>query len=233
MAVVILCKTSAVSIGRPVKPIATFIDHTALAPDTSADDIIRLCAEAVAHGFHCVCVAPMFVELAVTELQSHDPMVASVIGFPHGNTLASVKAVEAESVLALGARELDMVMARGKSLEDAAREIRVVADLCERHGALLKVIIESAAMDDKEIIRVSKMVVAAGGNMVKTSTGFGPGGASVAAVTLIRRTVPEDIGVKASGGIRDFDTARAMIAAGANRIGCSASVNIVEQEKLS
>jgi len=212
-------------------PIATFIDHTELSPGASADDITRLCAEAVEHGFHSVCVAPAFVELAVAELQHHDPIVASVIGFPHGNTLASVKAIEAESALVFGARELDMVMARGRSLEEAAREIRVVADLCESHGAQLKVIIESAAMDDNEIVRASKMVVTAGGNMVKTSTGFGPGGASVAAVTLIHRTVPEDIGVKASGGIRNYETARAMIAAGASRIGCSASVNIVEEEK--
>jgi deoxyribose-phosphate aldolase len=212
--------------------LAPLIDHTCLSPDATRDDIDRLCDEAVAHGFHSVCVAPARVERAAARLAGSPVCVVSVVGFPHGNTLTTVKGVEAESVLARGAREVDMVASIG-ALRDGeddavAAEIAVVADVVRgRSDALLKVILEVAFLSDEEIVRACRLCERAGAHFVKTSTGFGPGGATVAAVRLMRKTVGQALGVKAAGGIRDAGTARAMVEAGASRIGSSSSVAIV------
>jgi deoxyribose-phosphate aldolase len=213
--------------------LAARIDHSVLRPEAAADDIERACGEAVKHGFAAVCVAPAWVGLAVRRLQGSASRVASVVGFPHGDTLTRVKAEEAHCVLEAGAREIDMVMHVGalKSDDaDAVREdIQAVVSVVRRHpAALVKVILETALLTDAEKRLACELAEQAGADFVKTSTGFGPGGATVHDVKLMRKTVGMRLGVKAAGGIRDLPTALALLEAGADRLGCSASVAIVQ-----
>lgn len=221
--------------------LAATIDHTLLRPTSTAAQVEALCREAHAHGFFSVCVLPNRVALARRTLAAlagsansragaGGPRVCTVIGFPLGANTPAIKAAEAAAALADGADELDMVVALGALREgdDAAvlEDIRGVV----RAGAgqhLVKVILETALLSPEEIDRACQLSVAAGAHFVKTSTGFGPGGATVEAVRRMRAAVGPTVGVKASGGIGDAAAARAMLAAGANRIGASASVAIV------
>jgi len=215
--------------------VAQLIDHTLLRPDACRKDIEALCGEAVEHGFATVCVNPTWVALSASRLGGSRVRVCSVVGFPLGATTPDVKQYETRRVLHDGAREVDMVINVGAlksgDFRTVEREIEVVAAACRHSGALSKVIIEAALLADEEKITACTIAKAAGADFVKTSTGFGPGGATVADVALMRRVVGEDMGVKAAGGVRDLESLQAMVAAGASRVGASAGVRIVQQSK--
>lgn len=211
--------------------VAAMIDHTLLAPEATADRVRALCAEAVALGVGAVCVSPDQVIVAAERLRGADVGLASVVGFPSGAHRPEVKAEEARAAVADGATELDMVVPLGAVV--AGDWATVAAHVAAVRAAapapvVLKVIVESALLSGEQLDRVCLEAVAAGADYVKTSTGFHPaGGGSVEAVRRMRAAVGPDIGVKASGGIRDAATAIAMIEAGATRIGASASAAIL------
>lgn len=209
--------------------IATRIDHTLLKPGATVRELDELCSQAVRFGFYGVCVNPSMIEAVGRRLAGEKPVPVCVVGFPLGATLPEVKAFETAKVVERGAREIDMVLNLGafKGGEDelVLRDIAAVVDAAD--GFPVKVILETALLSDEEIVRGCRLSVDAGAAFVKTSTGFGPGGATAHAVSLMRKTVGPDVGVKASGGIHTFDDALAMIEAGADRIGASASVAIV------
>ena len=213
------------------------IDHTLLRPEATGADVERLCAEAAAHRFAAVCVHPLRVRHAVRTLVgllpggAPPPAVCSVTGFPHGATPAEVKAAEAARAIADGAREIDMVIPIGalKEGDDAevGRHIAAVVGACAGR-ALVKVILECCLLDDDEKRRACRIAAAAGAAYVKTSTGFSSGGATEADVRLMRAVVGPGVGIKAAGGIRYRAAALAMVAAGADRIGTSAGVRLVQ-----
>jgi len=211
--------------------LAGFIDHTLLAPDASADDVDKMCSEALEYGFASVCVNPTWVKRVADNLRGSDVATCSVIGFPLGATTPHVKAMEARRALREGAVEIDMVMNVGalKSgfYDEVERDISMVADAAREAGATCKVILETALLDDEEKVIASRIAKQAKAHYVKTSTGFGPGGATVYDVALMREAVGPDMGVKASGGIRTREDAEQMIEAGATRIGASAGIAIV------
>ncbi len=211
--------------------LARMIDHTLLKPEVTPAQIERLCEEAQHYHFATVCVNPLYVSLAARRLAGSDVAVCTVVGFPLGASLTRVKAFEAECALADGAREVDMVLPIGLLKAGAVDEVRadiaVLAELCHRHGALLKVILETVLLSDAEKVAGCQAAMAAGADFVKTSTGFGGGGATVADVRLMRQTVGPTIGVKAAGGVRTLADALAMIEAGATRLGASAGAAIV------
>jgi deoxyribose-phosphate aldolase len=213
--------------------LARLIDHTLLKPEASEADVRKLCAEARQYGFATVCVNPTWVSLCAAELQGTPVKVCTVAGFPLGATLASVKIFEAEQAVKLGATEVDMVINVGalKSghYERVEQEIRGLAEACHRGGTLLKVIIEAALLTDQEKVIASRLAKSAGADFVKTSTGFGPGGATAHDVELMRLVVGPEMGVKAAGGIRSYEDFQKMLAAGATRIGASASVKILRE----
>ena len=215
--------------------IAAAIDHTLLKPEATADQIRKLCAEAARHHFASVCINPSYVALAAEALRDSDVPVCTVVGFPLGATPPAVKAYETRQTIKDGAIEIDMVINVGalKSGDYQAVYDDMIAVVDEAHAAdaLVKVIIEAALLTDAEKVASCLLAVAAGADYVKTSTGFGPGGATVADVALMRRVVGPDIGVKAAGGIKTYADARAMIAAGATRIGASAGVGIVDEAR--
>jgi deoxyribose-phosphate aldolase len=196
-------------------------------------DIVRACAEAREHGMCAVCVAPVWVALAARELVGSQVRVASVIGFPHGNTLPEAKAREARLALDAGASELDMVLQVGalRSRDTALvrRDIAGVVRAARERGAQVKVILETALLTEAEKRLACRLAEEAGADFVKTSTGFGPGGATQADVRLLREAVGDRLGVKASGGIRTLGQALAMVRAGADRLGTSASVAILAE----
>ena len=207
--------------------VARIIDHTILKPEATHQDVARIVEEGARFGTYSVCVSPSMLPLDVPE----GLKVACVVGFPSGAVKANVKAFEAKQAIADGADEIDMViniaLAKEAKFDQVEEEIRAVRAEIPA-GTILKVIIESASLTDEEIVAVCRAAVAAGADFVKTSTGFHPaGGASVHAVELMRQTVGENVGVKASGGIRDAQTAIAMIEAGANRLGVSATAAIL------
>jgi len=213
--------------------LARMIDQTNLRPEATEEQIIRLCREAREFDFAAVVVNAAYVELASTELAGSEVKVASVVGFPLGATLSSVKRFEAGEALKLGAREIDMVLNLG-ALKSGKRElvqadIRSVAEVTHERGGLLKVILETVLLTEDEKQLACELSVKAGADFVKTSTGFLGGGATVGDVQLMRRIVGPSIGVKASGGIRTAADAKAMIEAGANRIGTSSGVKIIEE----
>ncbi|WP_457752977.1 deoxyribose-phosphate aldolase [Thermococcus sp.] len=215
--------------------IAKYIDHTNLKPYATKEDIIRLCEEAKKYGFYAVCVNPYRVKLAKETLKGTDIKVASVIGFPLGATPTEVKVFEAKKALEDGADELDMVINIG-ALKDGdydyvRRDIEEVVKVAHEKGAIVKVIIETCYLTDEEKEIACKLAMEAGADFVKTSTGFGTGGATVEDVKLMRRVVGDKLGVKAAGGIRTYEQALEMIKAGANRIGTSSGVKIVEGAK--
>jgi deoxyribose-phosphate aldolase len=213
--------------------VAKYIDHTLLKPDASQDQIAQLCYEARKYGFAAVCVNPAYVKLCAQLLQGSTVHVCTVVGFPLGATPPEVKAYEAQKSIDDGATEVDMVINIGalKSKDYALveRDIAAVGRTCHAGGAILKVIIEAALLTDEEKVVACQLAKAAGAEYVKTSTGFGPGGATVHDVELMRRAVGPEMGVKAAGGIRSYEDAKAMVAAGATRIGASAGVRILQE----
>jgi deoxyribose-phosphate aldolase len=213
------------------RDLARYIDHTLLRPDATAAEIDTLCDEAREFGFAAVCVNPTWVARCAQRLRGTGVRVASVVGFPFGAGTTEVKAMEARRAIRDGAREIDMVINVGAlksgDYELVRRDIEKVADACREAGALSKVIIEAAYLTDEEKVMASHLAKLAKADFVKTSTGYGPGGATVHDVLLMRETVGPKLGVKAAGGIRSAEDVRDMIAAGATRIGASASVQIV------
>ncbi|MCA1634111.1 MAG: deoxyribose-phosphate aldolase [Acidobacteria bacterium] len=212
---------------------AGFVDHTLLKPEASEADIRKLCEEAAQYGFASVCVNPSWVRAAACHLRGTGVPVCTVIGFPLGSNVADVKAYEARRAILDGAREVDMVLNIGalKSGDDCAAEqdIRAVVEAAHEYGVLVKVIIEAALLTDDEKVRACLAAKRAGADFVKTSTGFAKGGATVADVALMRQTVGSGMGVKASGGVKGISDARAMLEAGATRIGASVGVKIAQE----
>lgn len=217
------------------KEIAHYIDHTILKADATRDEIAKLCDEAKTHQFFSVCVNAANVAMAKEFVLGSDVRVCAVVGFPLGATTPQVKAFETHEAVRAGAEEVDMVINVGAlksgDFELVAQDIQAVVDAA--HGKLVKVILECALLTPEQITIASSLAKGAGADFVKTSTGFGPGGATTQDVELMRSIVGDDMGVKASGGIRDYDTAMAMIKAGANRLGCSSGVKIVSGEDNS
>lgn len=215
--------------------IAKYIDHTLLKPDAMPAEVEKLCNEACEYGFAAVCVNPPLVKLCADLLRGTGVNVATVVGFPLGAHTTATKVFEAEQAIADGAHEIDMVIHLGMlkaNRDDYVREdIRQVVESAHRQNAIVKVIIEAALLIDEEKVRACKLAQAAGADFVKTSTGFGPGGATVHDVELMRATVGQTMGVKAAGGIKTFAQAQEMIAAGATRIGASASIQIVQEAR--
>ena len=210
---------------------APLIDHTLLKPDTRAEQVRRLCEEAVEYGFASVCIPPIYVPLAAELLYGSEVAVGTVIGFPLGYSLPAVKVCETAESVAAGATEVDMVIPVGVALDGelAAVEEEIRQVVRAAGTARVKVILECCFLDTALKIALTEAVVRAGAAYVKTSTGFGPGGATIADVELLARIADGRIGVKAAGGIRDWTTCRALLAAGATRIGSSGGVAIVDQ----
>jgi deoxyribose-phosphate aldolase len=215
--------------------VAGMIDHTLLKPDASRGDIEKLCREAAEFHFATVCVNPTWVALCARLLRGTGVGVCTVVGFPLGATTADVKQYETRRVIFDGASEVDMVINVGAlksgDLRTVERDIEAVVDACRSCGVLSKVILETALLTDDEKITGSTLSKAAGADFVKTSTGFASGGATPADVALMRRIVGAEMGVKAAGGVRDLDGLKAMVAAGATRVGASAGVKIVQESK--
>ena len=215
--------------------VASMIDHTLLKPDATRMNIEELCREAAQFKFATVCVNPTWVALSAQLLAGSGVRVCSVVGFPLGATTADVKGYETQRAIFDGAREIDMVINVGAlksgDLRQVERDIAAVTEPCRACGALSKVIIEAALLTDDEKVTACTLAKAAGADYVKTSTGFGPGGATAADVALMRRVVGAEMGVKAAGGVRDLEGMKAMIAAGATRVGASAGVKIVQQAR--
>jgi len=212
--------------------IAALIDHTLLKPEATESDVRKVCAEARQYGFFSVCVNPYWVRLVAKELAGCATKVCAVVGFPLGANTMEMKAAEAAAAIRDGAREIDMVLnvgeLRGGNADAVQADIRAVVEAAHARGALVKVILETALLTDPQKVAACELAKAAGAGFVKTSTGFGPGGATVEDVALMRRTVGPQMGVKASGGVRTLEDLQKMVAAGASRVGASASVKIVE-----
>ena len=226
------CRVSFSGNGAEVpRELASYIDHTKLGPDTTPQDIDRLCDEARDYGFAAVCVNPVWVKRCAQRLRGTGVMVASVVGFPLGANAPEVKALETRRALRDGAREIDMVInigaLKGGDYELVEKDIARVADSCREVGAVCKVIIETGLLSDEEKVIACRLAQAAKAGYVKTSTGMGHGGATVYDVALMREAVGPVMGVKASGGIHTSTEAQQMIAAGATRIGASAGIAIV------
>jgi deoxyribose-phosphate aldolase len=221
--------------GGAPSSIASMIDHTLLKPDATARQIAELCREAAQFKFATVCVNPTWVTTCSRLLKGSGVTVCTVVGFPLGATTADVKAYETRRAIFDGAGEVDMVINVGAlksaDLRTVERDIEAVAGPCRECAATSKVIIEAALLTEEEKITACTLAKAAGADYVKTSTGFGPGGATAADVALMRRVVGADMGVKAAGGIRDLESLKAMVAAGATRVGASAGVKILQQAR--
>jgi deoxyribose-phosphate aldolase len=215
--------------------VAAMIDHTLLKPDATKTDIETLCREAADFHFATVCVNPFWVESCARLLRGSGVGVCTVVGFPLGAATADVKHYETRRAIYDGAAEIDMVINIGAlksgDLRAVERDIEAVVDPCRQCGVISKVIIEAALLSDEEKVTASTLSKAAGADFVKTSTGFASGGATAADVALMRRVVGTEMGVKAAGGVRDLEGLKAMVAAGATRIGASAGVKIVQQSK--
>ncbi|NQS91942.1 MAG: deoxyribose-phosphate aldolase [Chloroflexi bacterium] len=208
------------------------IDHTLLKPDATADQIAQLCFEARKFHFASVCINPTHVKLCAELLQGTDVKVCTVIGFPLGASAPEVKAFEAQTALNDGATEIDMVINIGAvkagDFTLVARDIHEVVKVGHAAGAIVKVIIETSLLNNEEKVTACLLSKEAGADFVKTSTGFSGGGATVEDINLMRRVVGPEMGVKASGGVRDFEGARDLVKAGATRLGASAGVKIVQ-----
>ena len=221
--------------GASAGGVAAMIDHTLLKPEAARHEIETLCQEAAQYEFASVCVNPTWVALCARLLRDSRVKVCSVVGFPLGATTSDVKHLETRRAIFDGACEIDMVINVGAlksgDLRLVERDIEAVTGPCRETRAVSKVIIEAALLTDEEKITACTLAKAAGADFVKTSTGFGPGGATAHDVALMRRVVGEEMGVKAAGGVRDLDALKAMVAAGATRIGASAGVRIVQQSQ--
>ncbi len=209
--------------------LAGFIDHTLLKPETTGEDIARLCSEARRYSFAAVCVNPVYVKKAAVHLRGSGTRTCAVVGFPLGATTAAAKAFEAGEAVACGAGEVDMVIHIGALKDGAAGCIleEITAVIRAACGRTVKVILETGLLTLEEKVRACLLAKKAGAHFVKTSTGFGPGGAVVADIKLMRETLGPAVGIKASGGIRTREKALQMIAAGATRIGTSSGVAII------
>jgi deoxyribose-phosphate aldolase len=220
--------------GAPAS-IASMIDHTLLKPDATRQQIEELCREAAQFKFATVCINPTWVATCSRLLAGSGVAVCTVVGFPLGATTADVKGYETRRTIFDGAREVDMVINVGAlksgDLRTVERDIEEVVAPCRDCGVVSKVIIEAALLTDDEKVSACTLAKAAGADYVKTSTGFGPGGATAADVALMRRVVGAEMGVKAAGGIRDLEGLKAMVAAGATRVGASAGVKILQQAR--
>jgi deoxyribose-phosphate aldolase len=221
------------AVGGAPGDVAALIDHTLLKPDATRAEVDQLCAEAKQFGFATVCVNPVWVAHASRQLQGSRVGVTAVVAFPFGATTPDVKTFETRRAIFDGAREVDTVINIGAlksgELGLVQRDVEAVTGPCRECEVLSKVIIEAALLSDEEKVTAATIAKAAGADFVKTSTGFGPHGATVADVALIRRVVGAGLGIKAAGGVRDLDSLQALVAAGATRIGASAGVRIVKQ----
>jgi len=216
--------------------VAKYIDHTALKPETTLSDIKILCNEAIKYGFYSVCVNSCYVADAYTLLRDYSPLVCSVIGFPLGACTKESKAFETLDAIHNGAKEIDMVINVGalkeKRYEYVLEDIKAVT-YTAKNQALVKVILETCLLTDEQIIKACELCIEGGADFVKTSTGFNKAGATLQHVKLMKSVVKDKALVKAAGGVRDYDTAVAFIKAGASRLGCSSSVQIVTFEKAT
>lgn len=218
--------------------LARRIEHTLLKPEATAKDIDRLCSEAREHGIFGVCIAGCWISLAEERLAGSGVRIVSVIGFPHGNSLPEVKGLEAELAIQRGADEVDVVLnvglLRSGRLAEALDDIQAVVEVAHSGTPrTVKVIIEAALLSQDQKVEACRLIQRAGADFVKTSTGFAASGATVEDVALLKRTVGERLGIKAAGGIRTLSQARAMLRAGATRLGCSASVDILREAELA
>lgn len=220
---------------------ARVIDHTLLRPDAQVADINKLCDEANKYHFHSVCVNPCWISTAAARLAGSEVQVCSVIGFPFGASLPSVKAFETKEAIRNGASEIDMVLNIGQARDGnwsyVTKDIESVVNAARQqeashdHHVIVKVILETCLLNDDEKVQACKASISAGADFVKTSTGFSTGGATVHDVKLMRETVGPEMGVKASGGIHSRQDFQNMIAAGANRIGASAGITLIQSEE--
>ena len=214
--------------------IASFIDHTVLKPTTTISDVKALCNEAIEYGFAAVCIPPPLVKNAKAFLKGTEVKTATVIGFPFGYSNAKAKIFETQQAIEDGADEMDVVInliaLRGKAWTYLDSEIKYIVEAIHKNKSLLKVIIESGILTNEEIVRCCEIYAKAGVDFVKTSTGYAEKGASLEAVQLMRQTLPSSIRIKASGGIRNYEFAKQLIGAGADRLGCSASVAIMNEQ---
>ena len=221
--------------GKVPADVGSLIDHTLLKADATRAEIEKLCREAREFGFATVCINPTWVSTAARLLGGSTTGVCTVVGFPLGATTTDVKQYETRRVIYDGATEVDMVINVGAlksgDLGLLERDIAAVVSACRDCGVLSKVIIEAALLTDEEKVTACALAKAAGADYVKTSTGFGPGGATVADVELMRRVVGPDVGVKAAGGVRDYEALKNLVTAGASRVGASAGVKIVQEAK--
>ncbi len=213
--------------------IASMIDHTLLKPEATKEMIEKLCNEAKKYGFAAVCVNPYYVKISKEFLEGSKVKVATVIGFPLGANTKEVKAFETKNAIENGASEVDMVINIGamknRDYDVVKKDIEAVVEAA-KDSAIVKVIIETCLLTDEEKIKACELSKEAGADFVKTSTGFSTGGATVNDVKLMKKTIGDSLKIKASGAIRDYETAKAMIEAGASRIGASASIKIVEKK---
>ncbi len=210
-----------------------YIEHTNLKPTITDKDVDQLVSEAIEHQFVGVCVPPFWVKRASRELADHDIQLVTVIGFPLGYQMTDSKLVEIEKAIDDGANELDIVMnvsAFKSGMSWVKIELAKCANLIHQSGCMMKVILETAYFSDEEIIVATKLCSEAGTDFVKTSTGFAPAGAKVSHIELMRKYAPSNVGIKASGGIKDLTTLKAMVAAGADRIGTSSGISIMNEE---
>ena len=216
-----------------MKALNLYFDHTILKPEATKDQVEALCQEAKEHHFFSVCVNSCYVELAAKLLEGSDVKIAAVVGFPLGACTTETKAFETDQACALGAAEVDMVlnvgMFKSGEKEFCKNDIKAVVEAAAKHDAIVKVILETCLLSDEEIVEACKISEEAGAQFVKTSTGFGAAGATAHHVKLMKETVGNRLEVKASGGIRDYKTTMEMIEAGADRIGASAGVAIMEE----
>jgi len=215
------------------RDLARYIDHTLLRPEATREEILKMCEEALAYGFTAVVVNPYWVREVAERLRGSAVKPCTVVGFPLGATFTEAKVYEARRAIFDGAREIDMVINIGalKSGQDeiVERDIRAVVDACHEFDVICKVIIETALLTEEEKVKACVLAKRAGADFVKTSTGFSKGGATIEDVTLLRRVVGPEMGVKAAGGIRDAHTARQLLQAGATRIGTSVGVKIIQE----
>jgi len=218
-----------------IQKIAGYIDHTNLKPNAIENDIKKLCIEAKKYDFHSVCVSPVYIELASESLKDTNIKICSVVGFPAGHHRTEVKVCEAEKALDAGATELDMVIQIGylidSNLKAVINDIESVARICHHRSALIKVIIETAYLSRKEKINATNLILKSGADYIKTSTGFADSGATVGDIKLFKQILKgTHVKIKAAGGIRTYTRAVEMIRAGADRIGTSSGVSIVQEE---
>jgi deoxyribose-phosphate aldolase len=218
-----------------MEKINTYIDHTLLKPDATTADIIKLCEEARAYQFYAVCINSSHIALAREELTDSDVKIAAVVGFPLGACSTETKVYETDYSCTYGADEIDMVLHIGalkeKRYDYVKNDIAAVVSVAQKYNAVVKVILETNLLTKEEIVRACELALETGADFVKTSTGFSGGGATVEGVKLMKDTVGSAMKVKASGGIKSYDTAVSMIEAGADRLGASASVDIVNLYK--